>query len=163
MAGRPTSYNQSFDEQAEKLCKLGATDAELADFFNVVESTINKWKLDHKSFSESIRAGKILADANVASSLYHRATGYQHPDVDIKVINGEIVETELIKHYPPDTAAGIFWLKNRQKERWRDKVETGFTNNNGEDSKIVIFQIPDNGRDRDNTTAGGISNEGAKQ
>ena len=32
-----------------------------------------------------------------------------------------VVESE--RYYPPDTAAQIFWLKNRRPERWRDKQE----------------------------------------
>jgi hypothetical protein len=123
MAGRPTDYKEEYNAQAEKLCKLGATDKELADFFEVVESTINEWKLKHPEFSESIKAGKILADSEVAEKLFKRATGYSHEDVDIKVIDGQIVTTDLVKHYPPDTTAAIFWLKNRQKEKWRDKTE----------------------------------------
>ena len=27
------------------------------------------------------------------------------------------------EHYPPDTTACIFWLKNRQKAAWRDRQE----------------------------------------
>lgn len=30
---------------------------------------------------------------------------------------------EYIEHYPPDTTAAIFWLKNRQPAKWRDKKE----------------------------------------
>ena len=30
---------------------------------------------------------------------------------------------EYIEHYPPDTTAAIFWLKNRQPGKWRDKKE----------------------------------------
>ena len=60
----------------------------------------------------------------MVASLYHRANGYSHPDVDIKVIDGEIVQTELIKYYPPDATSAIFWLKNRQPKKWRDKQET---------------------------------------
>lgn len=123
MEGRPTDYKIEFNEQAEKLCKLGFTDAELGEFFEVTETTINNWKIKHPEFFESIRKGKDLADADVAEKLYQRATGYSHPDVDIKVIDGEIVQTELIKHYPPDTAAAIIWLKNRQKVKWRDRYE----------------------------------------
>ena len=44
------------------------------------------------------------------------------------MIDGKIVKIETIKHYPPETAAMIFWLKNRKKEYWRDKQEVGFTN-----------------------------------
>lgn len=121
--GRPTDYKPEFAEQAKKLCLLGATDKELADFFEVVESTINLWKVTHLEFSEAIKAGKDLADAEVAEKLYRRATGYSHADVDIKMYEGQIIETSLTKHYPPDTAAAIIWLKNRQKTKWRDRYE----------------------------------------
>lgn len=148
MAGRPTDYKEEYNEQAYKLCLLGATDAELADFFNVVESTINLWKLNHPLFSESIKGGKMQADSEVANKLFKRATGYEHEDVDIKMFEGEIIQTKLIKHYPPDTAAGIFWLKNRQKTKWMDKQ---VLSNDPENPlpQVTIFQLPDNGRSTD--------------
>lgn len=119
--GRPTKYRIEYNEQAYKLCLLGHTDEELADFFEVHVSTIHQWKLDYPDFSDSIKKGKEIADAEVSKSLYHRALGYSHPDVDIKAVNGEIVETQVMKHYPPDATSAIFWLKNRQPKKWRDK------------------------------------------
>lgn len=121
--GRPSKFKPEFIEQAKKLSMLGLTDAEMASFFEVAESTFHLWKKEHPSFSESLKGGKTLADAEVAASLHHRALGYSHPEDDIRVVNGEIVITPTIKHYPPDTTAGIFWLKNRQREKWRDKPE----------------------------------------
>lgn len=121
--GRPSKYNPDFNFQVEKLAKLGATDKEIADFFEVAESTINLWKEEHADFSESIKKGKVLADSNVAQSLYHRAIGYEHPDTDIRVVDKEIVETPITKYYPPDPTAAIFWLKNRRSKQWRDKHE----------------------------------------
>ena len=125
MVGRPTKYKSEFNLQAEKLCKLGTTDKELADFFEVNEDTIHEWKKRFPSFSESIKKGKQIADAEVADKLFKRATGYEHLDIDIKVVRNKIVKTKLTKHYPPDTVAGIFWLKNRQKGKWRDKQDIG--------------------------------------
>ncbi len=119
--GRPSKYSPVYNQQAYRLCLLGATDKELADFFEVKEWTVNKWKREYPRFSQSIKKGKKHADAIVAEKLFKRATGYSHPDVDIKVIDDKIVITKLTKHYPPDTAAAIFWLKNRAKETWRDK------------------------------------------
>lgn len=121
MAGRPTDYREEFNEQAEKLCKLGATDKELADFFDVAESTLNLWKQEHPEFSESLKRGKVAADAEVASKLYHRAIGYEHPDTHVSNYQGQITLTPLIKHYAPDPVAAIFWLKNRQRGKWRDR------------------------------------------
>lgn len=131
MAGRPTNYKKEYDEQAYKLCLLGATDKEMADFFNVKEQTINNWKKNHPSFFESIKRGKIVADANVAKSLYNRALGYSHPEDKIFNDNGEPLIVPTVKHYPPDPTAAIFWLKNRKPAEWRDKrdvqVEGGMT------------------------------------
>lgn len=123
MSGRPTKYNESFNEQVEKLSKLGATDAELADFLNIAESTLNDWKLDYPEFSESIKKGKILADSNVADRLYQRAMGFEHDSEEIKIADGEVVRVPVRKIYPPDSTAAIFWLKNRRSKEWREKQE----------------------------------------
>ncbi len=129
MTGRPTDYRPEYCEQVEKLCRLGATDKEIADFFGKAESTINLWKLEHPDFSESIKKGKIDADAKVASSLYHRALGYKHAAVQIFNDGGTPLVVDYIKHYAPDTTAAIFWLKNRRKEQWRDRHEVETTQN----------------------------------
>ncbi|MGF6211785.1 helix-turn-helix domain-containing protein [Comamonas odontotermitis] len=121
--GRPTAYREEYSDWALKLAKLGATDKDLAEAFEVTEQTVNTWKKVHPDFFESIKKGKTRADAEVASKLFHRATGYEHPENDIKSVNGEIVITPTIKHYPPDTTAAIFWLKNRRPDLWRDKFE----------------------------------------
>ncbi len=121
--GRPTEYRKDFDEVARKMCLLGATDVQLADMFGVNEKTINTWKNKHPSFLQALRNGKDVADAEVAESLHHRATGYSHPEDKIFLFEGSPVIVPTIKHYPPDTAACIIWLKNRKSEYWRDKHE----------------------------------------
>lgn len=122
--GQPSAYRPEYAEWAEKLAKLGATDKELAESFEVSEATVNNWKSAHPEFLDSIKKGRAIADAEVASKLFHRATGYEHPEDDIKSVNGEIVITPTVKHYPPDTTAAIFWLKNRRPDLWRDKIES---------------------------------------
>jgi len=121
--GRPSAFKKEYIEQAHNYCLLGATDEQLADFFNVTRSTISLWKKKQPKFFDAMKRGKILADANVAHSLYKRATGYSHPDVHISNYQGEITKTDITKHYPPDTTACIYWLKNRQPDKWRDKIE----------------------------------------
>lgn len=123
--GRPTKFTPEILAQAEKLAKLGLTDVEMADVFGVTERTFNTWKSAHPEFLQSLKRGKALADANVAESLYHRALGYSHPAVKIMTAGGAIEQVPYTEHYPPDTAAAIFWLKNRQPKKWRDKPEEG--------------------------------------
>lgn len=120
--GRPTSFKAEYVELAYKFCLLGATDEQLAEFFNVAKSTINLWKQKQPKFLDALKRGKVVADASVAHSLYRRATGYSHPETHVSNYQGEITLTELTKHYPPDTAAAFIWLKNRQPDKWRDKI-----------------------------------------
>jgi hypothetical protein len=123
MAGRPTKYKPEYAEQARKLCALGATNAQLADFFDVAISTVSLWMVQYKDFSDAVKVPKAEADQMVEQSLYRRAMGYEHDEVDIRVVNGEVVQTPVRKYYPPDSTAMIFWLKNRKPGDWRDKVE----------------------------------------
>lgn len=119
--GAPTEYSLKCAEQAYKMCLLGATDKEMADIFNVAESTFYLWINKHVEFSEALMRGKIFADANIAKSLYHRAKGYEHKETITATFQGKITDTmEVIKHYPPDTPAATLWLKNRQPKLWRD-------------------------------------------
>ena len=123
--GRPSSYREEYAEQARKLSLLGATDKQLADFFGYSEQTVNQWKKDFPEFLESIKKGKISADAEISEALFHRAKGYSHPAVKFFVIDKQVHKQEYTEHYPPDTAAAFIWLKNRQPEIWREKPVQG--------------------------------------
>jgi hypothetical protein len=118
--GRPTAYRRRYAEEGRKLCLMGATDKQMADFWGVHENTIRNWRAAHPEFDEAIRDGKMMADANVAAALYHRAIGYEHPAVKILQYDGKPIEVEYIEHYAPDTQACFIWLKNRQPDRWQD-------------------------------------------
>ena len=123
--GRPTKYKAEYVEQVYKLCLLGATDEELADFFEVDERTINRWKIDYPDFCQSIKKGKLIADGEVAQSLYKRANGYEYKEIKSAPNRKEKlgIKEITVKHIPPDTGAAFIWLKNRQSKKWRDKQE----------------------------------------
>lgn len=121
--GRPTTYKEEYNEQVEKLCRLGATDIDIADFFNVTEQTINIWKNKYPDFFESIKKGKEISDIEVANSLYNRAKGYEQETVKVFQFQGEPVIVPVVEKVAPDTTAAIFWLKNRRPKDWRDKKE----------------------------------------
>lgn len=141
MTGRPSAFKPEFVEQAGKLCALGATDMELADFFKVDVRTLYRWKAENEAFCQSIKVAKDAADERVVRSLYARANGYEHDEVDIRVVEGQIVQTKIRKHYPPDSTAMIFWLKNRRKEDWRDKVDHSLENPDGSALSLnVVFK-----------------------
>ena len=121
--GRPTIYRDEYVDQARRLALLGLTNDEMAKFFGIGTATFDRWMAAHDVFRCAVNESKFIADGDVAQSLYKRAVGYSHPDVHISNFQGEITVTDTVKHYPPDTGAGVFWLKNRQPRLWRDKVE----------------------------------------
>lgn len=122
VGGRPSKYQPEYADQARKLCLLGATDGELADFFEVCESTINNWKHEHPGFLESIRAGKIKADAEVADSLYRRATGETiQLEKVMKKDDGSFEAVRYKSYIPGDPNAAFRWLQNRRAQNWTDK------------------------------------------
>lgn len=122
--GRPSKYQDNYPEQAAKLCRLGATDKDIANFFEVHEATLNRWKLEFPEFCDALKRSKEELDAQVERSLYQRAMGYSHPAVKMFNVGGAIIEKEYIEHYPPDATSMIFWLKNRQPDKWRDRRES---------------------------------------
>lgn len=138
-AGRPTNYDPNYhNDKVYKLCLLGATDKEISEILDIAESTLNLWKEKHPEFMESLKKGKEDADANVADRLYQRAMGYEHDDVHIANYQGQTIITDIRKYYPPDPTAAIFWLKNRQPSKWRDKVEHDHTSKGEKINNIQI-------------------------
>lgn len=121
--GRPTDYRPEFAEQARKLCELGATDLELADFFKVDVRTIYNWKHSQDEFFQAVLVGKDALDDRVERSLYQRAVGYTFESEKVFNYQGEIVRAPTREHVAPDPGAALNWLKNRRPDKWRDKVE----------------------------------------
>jgi len=140
--GAPSKYKEEYEDLAYKMCLLGSTDKELAAFLGVVESTINKWKLDYPKFSESITRGKELADMKVAGELFNgtmdkevyeqvaikcKRTTYDE-DTGKKLNEEEYVQVVDVRRViPADFRNQQFWLKNRKSNAWRDKTESSIT------------------------------------
>lgn len=134
--GRPSKFDSLDLKKVQALASRGWTDVEMSDFFGVDESTWTRWKEKHPDFCTSLKDWKIEADSRVERSLYERATGYEHPEDKIFNNEGEPLIVPTTKHYPPDTTAAIFWLKNRKPEQWRDKQPDDEGNKDG--VKIII-------------------------
>lgn len=115
--------------QVERLASLGLTDKEIGIALGLSERTINRYKKDDE-FLSVLKKGKEISDKRVERSLFERATGYTHPEEKIFQYEGQIIRADTKKHYPPDTTAIIFWLKNRKPDEWRDVQKIEQTNIN---------------------------------
>lgn len=98
----------------------GLTDEQIADNLGIAASTIYEYKKKYPEFSEALKKGKDIADAQVVNALFKTATGFTYYE-DIATATGEVVQAQ--RYAKPNTTAQIFWLKNRQPDKWRDKTE----------------------------------------
>ncbi|WP_268914097.1 helix-turn-helix domain-containing protein [Lentilactobacillus sp. SPB1-3] len=104
----------------------GLTDEQIAQNMGISSATLYVWENKYPEILESLKKGKEVTDYAVESALLRRALGYKTVEVT-KSISEETGELEIFKEVekevPPDTTAQIFWLKNRQPEKWRDKQD----------------------------------------
>lgn len=136
--GTVDGYHPSYDAHAFKICLLwGATNAEIAAYFECAESTIRSWRNNYPSFDNAIRAGKTEADARVAEGLYSRAVGMKvkTEKVQYDARRGQFVRTDTEEYIPPDVQAASLWLMNRQPEKWKPPRQR--TELTGEDGKPI--------------------------
>lgn len=131
--GRPSNFRDEFVVQAEKLCRLGATDIELADFFEVDVRSIYRWAHSREAFCQALKAGKEACDDRVERSLYNRAVGYTHEAVKIFMPANAVapVYASYREHVAPDVGAAKMWLSNRRGEVWREKQTHEHTGKDG--------------------------------
>ncbi len=122
--GRPSGYYEDLNRQVYRLSLLGHTDQEIADVFGISPQTLYNWYDAHPEFLESRARGREEADSLVAERLFQRALGYQHEATKVFLNrDGQPVYAPYIEHYPPDTQAATWWLKNRHPKKWKDKTE----------------------------------------
>jgi len=130
--GRPAVYRPSMAEAARKLVALGANDFEISQAFGVSPSTITSWKVKHPEFAEALRfrdENGTFADDRVKRSLLHKATGYSFHSEKVFVQDGKVTRVPVVEHVPPSDTAMIFWLKNRDPDRWNDRRQVDINAN----------------------------------
>jgi len=124
-AGRPPKYHPHFITMVEVLgtSLIGTTNVQLAGMFGVDSDTIAKWLQAHPKFSNTIIRAREMVDREIEEALFLRAKGYTHPEEKVFCAprTGEIVVHHTTMRYPPDTKAGMFWLMNRNRDKWNTK------------------------------------------
>ena len=98
----------------------GLTDEQIAKNIGISRASLYEWKKKEVDIFDALKKGKEVIDFEVENALLKRALGYEYEEETYE--NG-ILTKKVKKQVPPDTTAQIFWLKNRKKEQWREKVE----------------------------------------
>ena len=118
-AGRPSPYKPDFARIAERLCRNGATDIEVADILGISVRTFYRWCLLHDEFTAAVRVGKDAADDRVERALYQRSVGYDYTAEKIVTPKGGgPVAVPYTVHVPADVRAALHWLAIRRPRPW---------------------------------------------
>jgi hypothetical protein len=124
--GRPqgvggSAYRAEYADMAEvAAAEMNATNEQLAALFKTTRQTIQKWITKHPKFAEALTRGKATADDKVKRALFLRATGYDYTErKTVTNTDGKKEDTVFERHAPPDIAACLRWLYNRQPQTWQ--------------------------------------------
>jgi hypothetical protein len=141
--GPDPKYKPEFNNMAYIACREGGfTDVKLAALFSVSRSLVYVWKNNYPDFKAATIKGKDEFDTlNVEGDLLKNARGFKYTettkepalvpikDKDNRTIGIEekLVITKVVHKFKvPSTTAQIYWLKNRDRTRWKDKLDVDF-------------------------------------
>jgi hypothetical protein len=109
-----SKYHAGFVHIVREMTLIGATGVELARLLGVCMRTIDQWQVDYPEFKHAILTARAKADEQVERALHKRALGYDRQETYMSK-DGPV---NITKHYPSDTNATQFWLRNRQRKAW---------------------------------------------
>lgn len=123
----------------------GLTDEQIAHNMKISVATLYNYKNKHLEILEALKKNKEIVDYEVENVLLKRAKGYRYKEITKEQVLNPVTNqyelriTKVVeKEVAPDTTAQIYWLKNRQSDKWREKTTENKTDNtsNGIDSFI---------------------------
>lgn len=123
-SGRPPIDKTPEKDEAVRIALLGHTDVEICRIMDLADSTLFHWKQDDPGFFARLKDAKIKSDTEVVASLRKRALGY---DYTTQKVSRDGTVSDITVHVPPDTMACMYWLNNRQPDRWRQRADHTIT------------------------------------
>lgn len=118
MKTKPRFFTDKEKNQVIRMKEIGMTDAQIIHALGCGRSTFYRAKQEDPEFQKAYEEADNMQVEAVERSLYQRSMGSIVPEDKVTAV-GDIVR--VLKHYPPDTAAAIFYLKNKRPEEWTDK------------------------------------------
>lgn len=143
----------------------GLTYATIAENLGVGESTFLAYLTKHQELVEVLKTGKDDASAQVENAVFKTAIGYEFvetkitlegtsnpKDLDVspeveaqQIASGRRRVEKFLKQQPPNTTAQIFYLTNRNSDRWRHKNSLEHSGPDGAPlaGGVVNFYLPE--------------------
>jgi len=103
-----------------KLVQLGLTNKEIAEVYGLTEQDFASFLAKNEQVRNIITQTRMRPNFLVESALFKRAVGFRAQEVTFQEDKPIKV---LVREVFPDVTAQIFWLKNRDPERWKDVMD----------------------------------------
>lgn len=152
--GRATKYETNvlpYLEDIKAWLENGNTEESIAKSLRIAYSTFRDYKKEHKELKDVVDEGRRTADIAVQNSLFERCIGGPREvqkAIKLRTViykdGKRISETERISYaketvyVPADTKAIIFWLTNRKREDWKEKIAAAMTDADGKEVRVVL-------------------------
>lgn len=139
----PIEFKKEYVKLAYNYSLLGATNVQMAGYFDVSEDTFIRWLHEYTEFRESITRGKAEADGHIAKSLYKIAKGFKFQERTMGMKGNDAFHSTTEKYIAPDFRAVRFWLMNRHPELWRGEANNDIGKKgaaNGEAAHVVDWE-----------------------
>ena len=94
----------------------GLTEEQIANNMGIGRTTLYEWKQKEPNIANTLKKGKEVVDFEVENALLKNA------------LSGNVT-------------AQIFWLKNRKKDQWREKIETNDEEKEIQNAKDIVVKI----------------------
>ena len=104
----------------EGLYREGWTLAAIANFLGISERTLCNYKNQYEELANALKRGNDDAIYAVENALFRSAMGYHYEEEEL-LKNGVVATVK--KYAKPNVNAQIFFLKNRARDKWKDKVD----------------------------------------
>lgn len=117
-------YSDELLPKLEALCAKGLSNSELAKGLGIGNRTFYEWLKKYPQFLFAIYKYRGVADIFVENALYNNAVGYSYQE-EMMAQSGKVVM--VTRFQPGSVAAQKFYLVNRMKDRYKNKIEAEVT------------------------------------
>lgn len=128
----------------------GLSDAQIAHNCGVSSATLCNWKKQLPDLAAALEKGREVVDYEVENALLRRALGFSYAEVTLEESGDSSKRREVTKLMAPDVSAQIFWLKNRRRDKWRDKPPEDAAAA-GDCGVVVLPEVGEDEKDRSAT------------
>ena len=125
----PVLYGSIAKNVIINLREKGQSFSQIAKVIGVNQSTVKAWVSRYKDLKEAVQHADNFIEEAAEHSLIQLAMGYYGTETKVFQHEGEIIEHDVIRWYPPNPKALEFLLKNIKPDKWKDRHEVDITAN----------------------------------